>query len=375
MNTPESQPRSSGEIIAKMMNNRGWTQKDLAGVLNKPQPEVSQLITSKRSITPETAHLLAQAFGNSALFWMETEARYRVSLVTSRGEDVRDRARLYDLAPIKDMEKRGWINKADSLNDTVSELKRFFSTDDLDSIPDLCVHTKKTDRTCFLTPEQRAWCFRAKELSISLRTKRYSKHQFEKGIKRLQELAAWPEHARQVTRVLGDMGIKLVIIEPLPRTKIDGATFWLDEDSPVIALSLRYDRIDSFWHTLGHELSHVYHKDGLTLDSNLVGENRPSPVELDATERRADREAAELVIKQNEIEDFIIRVGPLYSRTRINQFANKIKIHPGIIIGQLQYRGEISYSSLRDTLVKVRESVASEAITDGWGYCVTNESN
>lgn len=372
MNESELPQSPPGKILEKMMKERGWTQVDLAGILDKSQPVISQIITGKRSITPETAHALAQAFGNSAAYWMEIEGRYRVSLVNPKDEAVKSRARLFELAPIKDMEKRGWIKKVDSPDDIVHELQRFFGTNDLDSIPDICVHTKKTQRTHPITPEQRAWCFRARALSLSLKVEQFIESRFERGVDRLRRLAAWPEHARKMARLLADMGIRLVIVEPLPRTRIDGASFWLDKHSPVIALSLRYDRIDSFWHTLGHELSHIRHGDGLMVDADLVGENRPSPAELDASERRADQEAADLVVAQKMIDDFIVRVGPLYSRARINQFANKIRIHPGIIVGQLQYRGEISYSTLRDTLVKVREPVTSEAITDGWGHFVTD---
>jgi len=48
------------------------------------------------------------------------------------------------------------------------------------------------------------------------------------------------------------------------------------------------------------------------------------------------------------------------------QFANKVKIHPGIVVGQLQHRNELGYSALRDMLVKIREVVTTTALTDGW---------
>jgi hypothetical protein len=55
---------------------------------------------------------------------------------------------------------------------------------------------------------------------------------------------------------------------------------------------------------------------------------------------------------------------------RINRFANRLVIHPGIIVGQLQNRGEIRFQAIRDTLVKVRQNVVSEALTDGWRHFV-----
>jgi HTH-type transcriptional regulator/antitoxin HigA len=50
------------------------------------------------------------------------------------------------------------------------------------------------------------------------------------------------------------------------------------------------------------------------------------------------------------------------------QFAHRIKIHPAIIVGQLQHRGEIGYHANREMLLKIRESIIQAALTDGWGY-------
>ena len=77
--------------------------------------------------------------------------------------------------------------------------------------------------------------------------------------------------------------------------------------------------------------------------------------------------ASELLIPRQEIESFIARVGPLYSKKRIVQFSAHIGVHPGIVVGQLQHREEIGYSHSREMLVKVRRSVTETALTDGWG--------
>ena len=77
---------------------------------------------------------------------------------------------------------------------------------------------------------------------------------------------------------------------------------------------------------------------------------------------------ADHLIPRKEIDSFIARVRPSYSRVRINQFANRIKVHPGIVVGQLQRRDEIKYSQGRDALVKIRDLVTQSAVTDGWGH-------
>jgi HTH-type transcriptional regulator/antitoxin HigA len=245
------------------------------------------------------------------------------------------------------------------------EVLAFFGITSLDEEPELSAAARKAASHPTMTPAQRAWLFRAKKLASVLHVKRYSKTALEQHVAALHALTVREEEIRQVPKVLAEMGIRLVVVEPLPRTKIDGAAFWLDAKSPVIVLSLRYDRIDGFWHTLIHELSHIRHQDGLVLDDELVGASRQ--VGSDDTERRADREASEFLIPPEKLESFIARVAPRFSKRRITQFANLHQIHPGIIVGQLQYRGAIKYSHSREMLVGIRSIITESALTDGWG--------
>jgi HTH-type transcriptional regulator/antitoxin HigA len=165
----------------------------------------------------------------------------------------------------------------------------------------------------------------------------------------------------------------LVLVEALPGSKIDGAAFWLNAKSPVIALSLRYDRVDGFWHTLLHDLMHILHKDVTSsdqplVDVDLVGEGAAGVSKQSEVEQRADREAAEFLVPQAQLENFIARVRPLYSKRKIRGFAATVDVHPGIVVGQLQHRREIPFAHSRDMLEKIREVLWDAALTDGWGH-------
>src|SRR5436190_16390460 len=43
----------------------------------------------------------------------------------------------------------------------------------------------------------------------------------------LRKLAAFAPEAKKVAKTLADYGIRFVIVEPLPSTKMDGAAFWI----------------------------------------------------------------------------------------------------------------------------------------------------
>jgi len=360
-----------GEFILDELEERGWSQTSLAKITGRPDSTISSIISGKKSITPEIASEFASAFGTSPQFWLNLENAYQLSKLAVEDGSIKHRAKLFETAPIRDMEKRGWIRAYDSVEETEKELVNFFSIPTLEQLPQLRLAARATDQNkSELTPEQLAWCVRALQLAKSVPAKKYTNKSFDEGISQLRLLADFPENTRKVPKVLSEMGIRFVVIEHLPKSKIDGAALWLGDDwsKPVIALSLRYDRIDSFWHTLFHELSHIKNKDSYIVDVDMVGADRClSDEALSEIEARANREAAEMLIPKQTMDSFISRTHPFYYTEKIIQFANLIKIHPGIIAGQLQHRKKIDWAANRQMLVKVRDILISGAMTDGWG--------
>ncbi len=358
-----------GEHIREELKKRAWTQEDLAHVLGRTVARVNQIITGKQELSPEIALALETAIGTPAVEWLQREAAYRLSLVATVPADVRHRSRLLELGPVKEMQKRGWIEATDSPDAMERELLRFYRIPDLDTEPELTVAMRKTNPNVVLTPAQRAWVFRVRQIASVSRVAAFNPDGIAACKRELRKLAAFSAEVGKVPKVLAKYGIRFVVVEPLPGGKVDGVAMWLDHASPVIGLSVRFDRLDSFWFTLGHELAHIDHKDEAPLDGDVSGQEdllaMKSPVE-----RRADEESAAMFIAPDELQSFMARVGPLYSKERINQFANRIKIHPGIIVGQLQHRGEIGYSANKEMLVKVRHILTPVALTDGWGNTI-----
>ncbi len=360
----DGQTKTPGDVIKSELEKRGWTQSDLATVLGKHLPAVSEIIQGKRSITPDMAVSLAAAFGSSPEFWASLDAGYRVSLLEPN-EEVARRASIYSLAPITEMEKRQWIRRTDSLPKLEKELCNFFNVESLGQTPTMRANAKQSFKTDALNPSQLAWCFRAAKLASIIDAESFKPRDFAGALQDIRKLADYPEKTKYLPKILAKSGVRLVIVEPLSHSRIDGAAFWLADDAPVVVLSVRFDRIDAFWFTLAHELSHIRHNDAQSLDTDLVGESRSEQVaEIEA---RANREAAHLLIPSSEMKSFVLRMKPFYSKARIVQFAIRMQIHPGIIVGQLQQMGEIGWSTNREMLAKVRDIATSTTVTDGWG--------
>jgi HTH-type transcriptional regulator/antitoxin HigA len=305
---------------------------------------------------------------------MNLEASYQLSRVSAKDDTVSRRALLYGLAPIKEMQRRGWIETTSNAEILETQVLGFFEISTLDQ-PIRFAHAARKSTDGSLTQAQLAWMFRARQLARALKVEsKFSAGSLNSALTQIAKLKRDPEEARHIPRVLSAAGIRFLIVEPLPHTKIDGVCFWLDADSPVIALSVRYDRIDWFWHTLMHEMAHVKNKDGMespTLDIELVGADaQPFEDKVDA-EKAADLFAVDFLVSQAKLDKFVARVHPLYSKLKISAFAHSNEVHPGIVVGQLQHRKKIAYAHSRDLLVKVRNIIIACALTDGWGSTVS----
>jgi HTH-type transcriptional regulator / antitoxin HigA len=362
-----------GEFLKEELEARNWSQIELAEIIDRNPNVINEIIMGKRGISPDTAKALGSAFDTSAQYWMNLESAYQLWRIkdTENGSAISKRAKLYQKAPIKEMTRRHWIETSENVDVLTRRVCQFFEINSLDEPIKLPHAARKSTQD--VNTSHFSWFFRAKKLAHGVHANPFSEQSFKKGLQQLTNLFANLEDIRLIPKILSDCGVRLLIVEHLPHTKIDGVTFWLNDKSPVIVLSMRLDRIDAFWFTLAHELGHVANRDGLEkpiiFDTELVSDGTDSNEgedKIDA-EKSADSFAAEFLIHQPELENFILRIKPLYGRQKITNFANRIRVHPGIVVGQLQFRKEIPWSNFRTMLEKVKHIIIKSALTDGWG--------
>jgi HTH-type transcriptional regulator / antitoxin HigA len=375
--------RTPGQLIENLLAERDWDQKFLAFWLKVSETVVSRMISGGRSVDAEMALRLSDVFGVPAERFMSLQQAYdlnKAKLINIPDPALAARAELFGKLPITDMIKRGWI-KADSVKDVKTverELKRFFGVQDLSEV-ELLPHAAKKTVVVGASNEQRtsdaqiAWLYQVKKMAEQLlMTSRYSEISARRAINELKPLMLTPESTRKVPRILADAGIRFVIVETIGPAKIDGAALWLDADSPVIAMTLRHDRIDNFWFTLRHEIEHIFRMHGrddeqqITLDFELEGAKAGVGQNVPEEERIANTAAKNFGFTEDYLSKFIARKSPFFREADVLGFANTVKAHPGIVVGRLQHATE-RYDLLRKHLVNVRRNVVAEAMVDGWG--------
>lgn len=353
--------QTPADALRACMEWRGWSQPDLAYVLGVNTATVNQIINGRRGISPDMAKALAVAFGVPVQSIAAVQAQWELDRARDPDPGVAARARVQGQYPLREMIKRGWLS-GEALE---NELTEFFGVTDLAEVPHLS-HAAKRTTLEEIPAAQLAWLFRVRQIASEMPTPPFSRAKLEAAIEQMKAMRKSPEEIRNVPRLLHESGVRFVVVEGLPGGKIDGVCFWLDDQSPVIGMSLRFDRIDNFWFVLRHECSHVtngHGKKSPIIDVELVGR---SGLGIPTEERLADAEALDFCVPQDKLDSFYNRKAPIFSERDVVAFAGVNGVHPGLVIGQLQYKlGRFDF--LRRHLVSIRNFILPGAMVDGWG--------
>ena len=356
-----------GEVIKRLASERGWSQSDLAYMLDVTPATINQIVKGKRQITAEMAKLFAVAFECPAEEFVELQGRWNLRAAPDPAPIVRERVLAQGRFPLREMAKRGWINELRKGESPHGDVCRFFGVNSLSDVPRLPHAAKKTE-----TPQaegsQLAWFYRVRAIAKEMPVPAYSRALLQKAVDQMRLLREAPEEIRKVPRLLHEAGVRFVVVEGLPGGRIDGVCMWLDGGSPVIGMSLRFDRVDNFWFVLLHECAHVIHGHGKAaaiIDSEIgLGVQ-----DVNEEERVANAEAAEFCVPQEKMQSFFLRKNPFFSEADVQAFAKINRVHPGLVVGQLQHMAA-KFGFLRQYLVSVRTFVTSTAMVDGWGNVV-----
>jgi HTH-type transcriptional regulator / antitoxin HigA len=369
-----NEPMTPGQLVEELATRRGWSKRVLAVVLGIDESRLQRILSGRQPIDVPTAIGVSEVLEVSAERLLELQTKYDLAqarLVTRRDPARLTRAALFGAIPVAAMLKRRWI-RADDVRDVdavSAALLKFFGAESLEAITAPVHAAKRSNAEVTITPVQNAWLRRVRQVATETLVPRYEPAHAERAIDRTRQLLFSAEEVRKVPRILAESGIRFVIVEALPGSKMDGACLWLNEQCPVIALTLRFDRIDNFWFVLRHELEHVrlgHGKAEPMLDAELEGDSAGTGDNVDAEERAANAAAAEFCVPQKRLADFIARKSPLFSERDIIAFAKTIGVHPGLVAGQLQ-RHTGRYDIFRRHQVKIRSTVAPGSMVDGWG--------
>lgn len=345
-----------GDHIREFMEIFNWTQEDLASVIGISLKHLNKIVKNKQAITIDIAKLLSKVFNHSPQFWIALDTDYRLKLKNKRNNeaDIGIKAMLFKYMPINEMIKRGWINKSKDAHTLFNSVKSFWGTNNIDDNYFQNMYSQYALRKSeafesFNFYYVFSWLQMSKNIAKKIRVKQYNKSKLEELVNNINKYTTEEDGIELFLSELESTGVKFIFLKHLPQTYIDGATFF-DDGNPVIVYTGRYNRNDNFWFTISHEIGHVLHH----LDNEGTGiiEDENAKMNNNKIEKEANEFAAK-VLKQNLISSFFKNNMSYVTKKLILECSQKYNIHPGIVIGTLAHKKEISYAQLHKYVEKV----------------------
>ncbi len=345
-----------GDTIADLLEERDWTQVQLAERLGYTTKHVSQLINGKASIGEETALKLERVLGSTAQFWLNLEAIYRAQLARLEEQKLLQAwVPWLDKLPVKELMEQGMIPKRrqDAKNKPaiVRDLLQFFGVASPEDWEEVYVGMRCAFRRTRAAQSDvgaiTAWIRQGEILAERMDCPKYSKPRFEKAVHKIRTLTVLdPQECMPLMQQLcWEAGVVFVLVPTIPKAHVSGMARWLNPHKAMIQLSLYGKTNDRFWFTFFHEAAHIllHDKKSIFLDEFEGGEKLESEQESEA-----DRWAREFLIPSEYDAD----LPKLKSQESVSEFAELLGIHPAVIVGRLQHDQLIPRSWMNEFKVK-----------------------
>lgn len=332
-----------GETVRQLAAKKNVRSEDLARAVGLAPANLSQLLNGELPITAARAKALASVVGASVRFWLAREAQYRADV-----QALQDDSRQWvSSIPFADMVRYGWLNAATSTGEKLRHALEFFDVSTVDEWRDTWL-SDRAGLTAYRTSpvftaqsaSVAAWLRQGERAAEGLAVGTWSRGCFERLLPSLKSLTRVRDPAEfipQLQEQCSACGVAVVIVRAPKGCPASGATR-VKNGRAILQLSVRFLRDDSFWFTFFHEAGHlVLHEDRLFLEWS---DRR----ELNSHEEaEANKFAGHVLIPPSEEE--ALRALPHEYRS-IMRFAKNLSISPGIVVGQLQYRGLVRQDKL-----------------------------
>lgn len=341
-----------GATLLDLLEERELTQKELGLRMSRPLKTINEIVKGKTGITKETALELERVLGTPADFWLRREARYREFL--ARVEEQKNAERWLpwlDRLPVKELMQHGALPRlrlvGENKKQVLLDALRFFSVASPESWEKVYAEPQVSYRRTRADQSDvgaiAAWLRLGEIQAEKVECGKYNKAKFKKALETARSLTILDpeEFEPKLHDLCSWAGVILVLVPAIPRAHVSGVSRWLGTHKPLLQLSLYGKTNDRFWFTFFHEAAHIllHNKNEVFLDEFTAGEVLQS-----RHEEEANIFAARFLIPEKYEEELPL----LQAKQAVNEFAHRIGIHPGIVVGRLQHEQFIPVTWMND---------------------------
>lgn len=335
-----------GDTILETIEFKGITQKELAARMGYSLKQVNQVVLGNAPVTPEFAILYERVIGTSAKTLLKLEALYQEGkAIVASNEQLEKDSEILKHSAIKELIKRGDIPKRENPVEQIDETLRFFGNGKVETLKEswgkpltlALRHSTKFESDAVALA---AWTRLGELQAQTIDCAPYSKEKFVESLKSIRQLTIEKPDVfiPKMIQICAESGVALAFVPELKGAKVSGATKWMTKNKALIILNLRGKKNDIFWFTFFHEAAHILFDEKKAFIVDVSG----NKIEKSQKEQRADSFAVDMLIPK----EYQQQLTSIDTFEKVKNFAEQIKIAPGIIVGHLQHRKLLRYDQL-----------------------------
>jgi addiction module HigA family antidote len=348
-------------FLEKVLASKGMQQIELSKRTGISPKTINSIVKGTAPISPETALSFEMVLGKPAGEWLQLEAEYQLKKVNElKDETLRKELSFLEEINVNDIVKFGWISKDDSKIGTLKKLYEYFGVSSREQLSPVWSQLEVNYRTSTVYKKKHynimAWLRQGEIEAKKISCDSFSLKGFKEALVKCRELTtlSFDDCYKRIQEICRRSGVAVVFVRELPGVATSGAAHWVDKEKAIIQLSLRGKANDKFWFNFFHEAGHIilHGRKEQFIDNNGKGsstaKDKDAATPYDTEENKlkeaeADAFSANFLIPRKEFDAFAIKGD--FDKDSIIDFAKTQSIAPGIVVGQLQSRGYIGWSS------------------------------
>lgn len=338
---------SPGDALSSILSKRDIEISEFADEIDEPIALFLDLLKGKRVLDVTIARKLEVRLGISSSFWLAREEKFRSAISNQMTPPAFDsETEFLSALPLSDMRKFGWIAATKAVDKTVLSVFEFFEVNSVSEwhqrySAQLSVAAYRTSASFENDPLSVATWLRKAELEAEkISCARWNRHALQAALPALREQAQTRNPIQflpELEKICARCGVALVIVRGPAGCRASGATKFISSSKAMIVLSMRHRTDDHFWFTFFHEIGHLllHAEDALFIEDD-------SDVTLEQ-EIEANQFSQSVLFPTFQASDF---QSIKKSARSIIRSAIRLRIAPGILVGQLQHMGLLPHDKL-----------------------------
>lgn len=339
-----------GYYVEEILEDLEMTQDEFAKRLDISAKTISKLINAQIPLSNDLATRISIMLGISVETLLNLQKTYDLKLLEiEKAKKFDSQVEILKMIDYNYFVKNHILSIADSVSEKIQNLCAFLKVSDLTLLKDsdLLASFKTSIQT--VTDKNiinaNVWLQTAINFGLRKKVEPFNEKKLKAAVPEIRKMTLMnpKDFLPKLEQIFKECGVAFVLLPSLKNCGVNGVVKWFD-DKVILAINDRNSYADTFWFALFHEICHVFQK---KKTKTIINDNKLSQTSNEL-EEAADKYARNILLPPKDYEELLTSELGGISYKRICSFAEKVGIHPGIIVGRLQHDGIIPYSLFTD---------------------------